>query len=123
MISPQMIVYNWQKSKVICALIYTVVFLIFGYSTFVIHQILRRQTETFQIIHQSSTKIEQLTDQNQTKLILSPKVDLSFVASSRGKYFYPSSCTKAQSLSIKNMLHFKDKSSALTAGFIEYMGC
>jgi hypothetical protein len=46
-----------------------------------------------------------------------------FVASKRGKYYYPSNCAKAKALSVNNMLYFKDKMSAEGAGFVAYLGC
>jgi hypothetical protein len=49
--------------------------------------------------------------------------DFLFVASKRGKYYYPINCKKAQGLSVKNMLYFKDNSSAEDAGYKLISGC
>lgn len=47
----------------------------------------------------------------------------AFVASKRGKYYYPSTCSKARGLSSANMLYFKDISAAEAAGFKPFSGC
>lgn len=53
------------------------------------------------------------------------KVDSSilFVASKRGVYYYPIKCSKAQGLSVKNMLYFKDKITAEDAGYKPHSEC
>ena len=49
--------------------------------------------------------------------------DSAFVASKKGTYFYPISCSRAKSLSSKNTLYFKDISAAEAAGFKAFSGC
>lgn len=43
-----------------------------------------------------------------------------FVASSRGKYFYPINCPQGQGLSEKNKIFFDTMEEAQKAGFKEY---
>lgn len=47
----------------------------------------------------------------------------SFVASSRGKYYYPVSCSKARGLSEKNKLFFDTKEEAEAKGFKAHSDC
>ena len=49
--------------------------------------------------------------------------DHAFVASKRGTYYYPVGCSRARTLSVKNMLYFKDISAAEAAGYKAYSGC
>ena len=46
-----------------------------------------------------------------------------FVASSRGKYYYPVSCKLAANLSPANLLHFSSKAEAEKAGYIYQTKC
>lgn len=46
-----------------------------------------------------------------------------FVASSRGKYYYPANCKLADGLSPANLIHFSSKMEAEKAGYIYQTKC
>lgn len=120
-----MIVYFFKKSKadlvrwgigvgVLCLLLYLI---------YVWSNILKHEHKTIQIVRSGEQKelsIEAEKPSDQTGV---EKGDFTFVSSSKGKYYYPINCRRAQALSVKNMLYFKDKMSAEKAGFVEYKGC
>jgi len=123
-----MIVYFWEKSKktyiwwgslLLCSLLGLYMF-------FVWNQIQNHSDQTLQVIRNApSTPLFEVegVEKNPISTLNSLVGDYAFVASKRGKYYYPKACSKAKTLSIKNMLYFKDKMSAEAAGFIAYSGC
>lgn len=120
-----MIVYFWEKSKKQYRKwgILTFVVLVELYLGYVWSSILLRQASTLQLHRSESTVF--LTS-GKAKSDLLTNVELSqnpYVASKKGKYYYPSSCSKARALSVKNMLYYKDKMSAEAAGYQEYLQC
>ena len=46
-----------------------------------------------------------------------------FVASSRGKYYYPVDCSLAQNLSEKNKIYFSTKEEAESRGYLKNTRC
>ena len=46
-----------------------------------------------------------------------------FVASSRGKYYYPVDCSLAQNFSEKNKIYFQNKEEAESRGYIQNTKC
>lgn len=66
-----------------------------------------------------SDLVEQKIETNDTKIINSKEV--KFVASSRGKYFYPVGSSRANSLSEKNKLYFNSEEEAKKLGFKPYL--
>lgn len=119
-----MIVYFLKKSKKTyiqwgTALCLTLIIL---YMSFVFAQKLKN-TPTIQYIKKDL--IEQ--DQNISKNVQTPldpeKGDYLYVASKKGTYYYPKNCSKAKALSIKNMLYFKDKTTAEGAGYKPHTSC
>ena len=121
MISGQMIVYFFQKSKMFKLGIGLLCLIIILYAYFVGNQLARDQ-ETLQILKLSQKKYIAPV-QSQEVIQMGGKEEYVFVASSRGKYYYPKSCSRAKTLSIKNMLYYKDKTTAEAAGYIEYSRC
>jgi hypothetical protein len=76
-------------------------------------------TQTIQIVRKSSVS---------ESFVLTVETNVqdpngAFIASKRGKYYYPKKCDRAKSLSTQNMLYFKDKMSAEAAGFKAFLGC
>ena len=49
--------------------------------------------------------------------------NIYYVASSRGKYYYPSNCSLAKNLSAKNLLTFSTEEEAKSAGYIFNTRC
>lgn len=91
--------------------------------TFVWSRVQLFRARTIQIIRSHSLISSELSSEG-TSMPTTPQVDSNpFVASKRGKYYYPSNCTKAKTLSISNMLYFKDKIGAEAAGFKAHLGC
>ena len=120
-----MIVYFWKKSKILYAqwAILTLITILGLYMGFVWNKILLREFNTIQILRlENRVGVFNI----QEMMTISPNTILlenQYVASKKGKYFYPSNCSKAKSLSIKNMLYYKDKMTAQASGYIEYLGC
>lgn len=54
---------------------------------------------------------------------LTAKGQSLFVASSRGKYYYPVDCSLAQNLSEKNKIYFQSKEEAEAKGYIYNTKC
>ena len=54
---------------------------------------------------------------------LTTKGQSLFVASSRGKYYYPVDCSLAQNLSEKNKIYFSTKEEAESRGYIQNTKC
>lgn len=125
MISGQMIVYFLQKSKIGQGGVFLGSVLVSFYVLWVFSQVLLGSRETLQIV-KSTPKYSQSTPIEPQKTPVVPAVsggEYQFVASKRGKYYYPKSCSKAKSLSIANMLYFKDKIAAEAAGYVPHSGC
>jgi hypothetical protein len=120
-----MIVYFMKKSKSL--MIGGVVLLSCFYVMYIFGQIHLKNRETIQIIsaiNQTNTSPVSFKEGlGQGKQNTGAPTDYLFVASSRGKYYYPKNCSRAKSLSVKNMLYFKDKLSAEQAGYLAYLGC
>ncbi len=120
-----MIVYFWEKSKKQYRKwgILTFVVLVELYLGYVWSNILLRQTSTLQLKRSETASFSILVG---VEPVLAENVQLSenpYVASKKGKYYYPSNCSKAKALSVKNMLYYKDKMSAEAAGYKEYLQC
>lgn len=49
--------------------------------------------------------------------------EFSYVASSRGKYYYPIDCSLANSLKEENKIYFKSKEEAESSGYIYNTRC
>ncbi len=64
-------------------------------------------------LNEESTASNQLTTKGQSL----------FVASSRGKYYYPVDCSLAQNLSEKNKIYFQNKEEAESRGYIQNTKC
>lgn len=114
-----MIVYFWHKSKVGQGVLVGLGILGALYYLFVFTQILKMDFQTVQIVRrpvEQITIIPEIVNNQATE-------DYAFVASKRGKYYYPKLCNKAKTLSIQNMLYFKDILSAESAGFKAFSGC
>jgi hypothetical protein len=114
-----MIVYFWHKSKTGKLLIAIGLSVIGIYCLFIYSKILKMDVQTLQIVQKRSSL---------EPLVLPVEVNLqnpedAFVASKRGKYYYPKNCDRAKSLSVQNMLYFKDKMSAEAAGFKAFLDC
>lgn len=120
-----MIVYFFKKSKEIIKkwgiVAGVAVVLIYGY--FVWTQILLKEHKTLQIIRGQVIESGPISKNDEQVDIEEAQGDYLYVASSRGKYYYPKSCSRAKSLSIKNMLYFKDKMSAEAAGYRAHSAC
>ena len=99
------------------------VYILAIYAMYVGIQITYYDQKTIQIMRESEAN--QQDNNSKTDNIDSgvQEHDFLFVASKRGKYYYPIKCKKAQGLSPKNMLYFKDKMSAEKAGYIPILGC
>lgn len=55
--------------------------------------------------------------------VTTKKVVTDFVASSRGKYYYPADCKLADNLSPANLLRFDSEEKAKEAGYIRQTKC
>lgn len=120
-----MIVYFSKKSKnTLFVFCFTLGFLsTYAYGFFVYVQMHASSKNTIQIVpkgERGTTPFDQKGDSGATK---TPSLEYLFVASKKGTYYYPISCSKARTLSVKNMLYFKDKMSAQGAGYKPYNGC
>jgi hypothetical protein len=60
-------------------------------------------------------------DEEKEKNIINENV--YYVASSRGKYYYPSNCSLANNLSPKNLLKFNTEEEAKSAGYVFNTRC
>lgn len=114
-----MIVYFWHKSKVILWGAGSLGLLCLVYALFVHGQILKMDHFTLQVIKKRDLEIADHDAVKETQVTL----DHAFVASKRGKYYYPVLCNRAKTLSIYNMLYFKDKMAAEAAGYMPFSGC
>jgi len=56
------------------------------------------------------------------KIMIKPK-EFSFVASSRGKYYYPIDCSLADGLKEENRIYFKTQQEAENKGYIYNTRC
>lgn len=120
-----MIVYFFKKSKgtLIYLLILTSSIVFVGYLFFVLEKIDAGKQVSIQIIKSESNLAPSQTSQIETKEGIKANAEFPFVASKRGVYYYPINCSKAKSLSVKNMLYFKDKTAAEGAGYKPHSGC
>lgn len=123
-----MIVYLTKKSKFILKYFYVVLGLGFIlYIFFVFQKIQSSNIDTIQIIQnterQNREETALLPPQTTEKVVSIQNEDYLFVASSKGKYYYPKNCSRAKTLSIQNMLYFKDKISAEMAGYVAHSAC
>ena len=119
-----MIVYFFKKSKdsirkagIISGLFFGVLYI------FYVIYMKGNTASTVQIVRQGdrvSSKEGQILNE---PLVLKVDPSILFVASKRGVYYYPIKCSKAQGLSVKNMLYFKDKMSAEDAGYKPHSEC
>jgi len=67
--------------------------------------------------------IVDFNDESAASNQLTAKGQSLFVASSRGKYYYPVDCSLAQNLSEKNKIYFQSKEEAETKGYIFNSHC
>ena len=120
-----MIVYFFKKSKSYYKSVLTGIFVfsIGLYGLYITKNREERIHSTIQIIRSNQSNSLKETLVEQTNEGNSQKEGFLFVASKRGVYYYPIKCSKAQALSVKNMLYFKDKLAAEAAGFKQYLGC
>ncbi len=81
--------------------------------------LLFHQNQTIQFIRNDREEVL-LPNNNQT---IDKTGQYPFVASKRGVYYYPINCPKAQGLSSKNTLYFKDKIAAEDAGYKPNSSC
>jgi hypothetical protein len=63
------------------------------------------------------------TDSNQGATANKVLEIAGFVASSRGKYYYPKGCSLAKNLSAANLLTFETEKEAIDAGYIKQEKC
>lgn len=94
-----------------------------GYMVFVWSKMLLQNNQTIQILIQKGDILEEKTVSSPIIREIPQKGEYSFVASKRGTYYYPLNCSKARTLSTKNMLYFKDKMSAEQAGYKAHKDC
>ncbi len=114
-----MIVYFWTKSKAGQGICLGLAVLGLAYGQFVFLRTIPGHQFSVQIVrNQAPSAPVVLIGQEGAQV-----PEHAFVASKRGKYYYPSLCSKAKTLSIKNMLYFKDISAAEAAGFKASSGC
>lgn len=114
-----MIVYFWTKSKAGQGICLVLVALGLAYGQFVFLRTIQGPRFSVQIVKNQVHSVQVLPIGQESTQV----PEHAFVASKRGKYYYPSLCSKAKSLSIKNMLYFKDISAAEAAGYQAYSGC
>jgi hypothetical protein len=67
--------------------------------------------------------IVNLNEESAASNQLTTKGQSLFVASSRGKYYYPVDCSLAQNLSEKNKIYFQSKEEAESRGYIQNTKC
>jgi hypothetical protein len=114
-----MIVYFLTKSKAGRGLLLGLGLVLAGYAQFVFIGGVSGHPQTLHIVKGNvSETVFQPIGVGETSAPQHP-----FVASKRGTYYYPSSCSRARTLSVKNMLYFKDISAAEAAGYKPYSGC
>jgi hypothetical protein len=119
-----MIVYFFKKSKrvkIILLIIVSVLTLL--YICFILTKLHKGNQPSIQIIRK-----EAIFEASEMLLLESKEGNeatsqFPFVASKRGVYYYPINCSKAKTLSVKNMLYFKDKTAAERAGYKQNLGC
>lgn len=119
-----MILYFKEKSKKVYLRwgIVTLCNLAFLYMVFIWSGQMK-QVSTLQITHVQQKLIDINIKKEASISENSQKGEYLYVASKKGKYYYPKNCPKAKVLSTKNMLYFKDKMSAEGSGFRPYLGC
>jgi hypothetical protein len=116
-----MIVYFFKKSKKVA--LGWGIFIGGLYMVFVFGNILQSEVSTIQILRSEiKSEGQKVIFETKTQETEVPK-DFSFVASKRGTYYYPINCSRAQTLSVKNMLYFKDKTDAERAGYKAHKDC
>ncbi|MEN9921035.1 MAG: hypothetical protein RLZZ517_13 [Candidatus Parcubacteria bacterium] len=120
-----MIVYFSRKSKEVCLVWSSVALavLVLVYLLYVAEMISIHKQSTIQIIRNTSNFESRVGVEESNPQVSSLQDDFVFVASKKGVYYYPINCNKAQALSVKNMLYFKDKMTAEGAGYKPYLGC
>lgn len=120
-----MIVYFLKKSKKHYKKwgIRAIIYILISYMMYIGIQIKFYDQRTVQIIRKNEQDKEVNFDKTNSFNNREQISDFLFVASKRGKYYYPIKCNKAQGLSPKNMLYFKDKTSAEDAGYKMISGC
>lgn len=106
---------NWLKSNILMILL---CFFMFGLGILEGSKILKRPPImiTGDVVDMSSFKSNVLITTTTT-------VKSGFVASKRGRYYYPAGCKLADSLSPANLIHFDIESKAIEAGYIRQTKC
>jgi len=64
-----------------------------------------------------------ILDLNQEEIFLNQKTEKGYVASLKGKYYYPIDCPLAKNLSEKNKIYFNSKEEAENNGYIYNNRC
>ncbi len=109
----------WFKTNILCFLL---ILLAFGAGLITGGKFLKRPPI---VVYGDVIDIKELNLESDAKksVVGSKEVLGGFVASSRGKYYYPSDCSLAKSLSPANLLHFETEASAIEAGYIRQERC
>jgi hypothetical protein len=124
-----MIVYFLTKRKEGRAVALVSALVCLGYGAFVFSEVVSGSSSTVQVVSgpdaaaQAVQTVADQPDPADGQGRAGVPADRAFVASKRGTYFYPVSCSKAKTLSSKNTLYFKDISAAEAAGFKAFSGC
>ncbi len=113
---------GWIKSKIIFILL---VFLAFGSGIVLGGRFLQRPPITIEgdVIDIGDLKMVN-TAQKALETTNAKSIEMGgFVASSRGKYYYPAGCSLAKNLSPANLLNFETEQQAVDAGYIRQEKC
>ncbi len=119
----------WLKDNILLILIG---FLVFGCGVVTGGRFLRRPpiVITGEVVNTADLKAKmERTKVNTVKITTTTTLDLNmvsasgFLASKRGKYFYPVGCKLADGLSKANLIYFESEEKAVEAGFIRQIKC
>lgn len=109
--------FSWIKKQIIWILL---IFLAFGWGIIIGSKILQRPPI---YINGDVIDINDLSYLKTADTIKKGDVSGSFVASSRGKYYYPIGCKLADNLSPANLIYFETEENAVKAGYIRQTKC
>ncbi len=119
----------WLKDNILLILIG---FLIFGCGVVTGGRFLRRSpiVTTGEVVNTADLKTKmEVLKVNTVKITTTTTLDLEkilssgFLASKRGKYYYPVGCKLADGLSKANLIYFESEEKAIEAGFIRQIKC
>lgn len=117
-----MIVYFWTKRKVGQGMCLVVLGTGLLYGLWVFSRVVSGTVGTVQLVQTGQEA--RLAQQVGTKRIEGVRApEGAFVASKKGRYYYPISCNRAKTLSTKNTLYFNDILAAEAAGYKPFSGC